>query len=58
MDERAHMAKLNIEHYRGKLLTEKDEAVRQQIARLLGEEEAKLTASSDPPENDKKRRKS
>ena len=36
------VARLNIEHYRKLLASEVDEARRQQIARLLAEEEAKL----------------
>ena len=36
------VAHLNIEHYRKLLANEVDEARRQQIARLLAEEEAKL----------------
>jgi hypothetical protein len=36
------VARLNIEHYRKLLANEVDEARRQQIARLLAEEEAKL----------------
>jgi hypothetical protein len=38
------VARLNIEHFQKKLATETDEAKRQQILRLLAEEEAKLTA--------------
>ncbi len=38
------VARLNIEHFQKKLATETDEARRQQILRLLAEEEAKLTA--------------
>jgi hypothetical protein len=38
------VARLNIEHFRKKLATETDETRRQQIVRLLAEEEAKLTA--------------
>ncbi len=52
MDQRTYIAQLNIEHYRRKLLTEQDDATRQQIARLLAEEEAKLAALNDPPGKD------
>ena len=38
------VARLNIEHFQRKLATETDEAKRQQILRLLAEEEAKLAA--------------
>jgi hypothetical protein len=38
------VARLNVEHFQKKLETETDEARRQQILRLLAEEEAKLTA--------------
>jgi len=52
MDQRAYIAQLNIEHYRRKLLTEQVDATRQQIVRLLAEEEAKLAALTDPPGKD------
>ena len=58
MDQRAYIAKLNIEHYRRKLLTERDEAIRRQIVRLLAEEEAKFAALSDPPKKNKEKDKS
>jgi len=38
------VARLNIEHFQKKLENETDETRRQQIRRLLAEEEAKLTA--------------
>jgi hypothetical protein len=57
MDQRVFIAQLNIEHYREKLLSEKDGATRRQIARLLAEEEAKLVALSDPPGNNKEKDK-
>jgi hypothetical protein len=38
------VARLNIEHFRKKLAAETDETRRQQIVRLLAEEEAKLRA--------------
>jgi hypothetical protein len=38
------IAQLNIEFYRQKLATEKDETKRQSLLRLLAEEEAKLAA--------------
>ena len=44
MDERIIIAQLNIEHYRRKLATEQVEQRRQQLARLLAEEETKLAA--------------
>ena len=37
------VARLNIEHYRKLLANETDETMRQMLARLLAEEEAKLT---------------
>ncbi len=49
MDQRIFVARLNIEHYRQKLATELDEATRQQVVGLLFDEEAKLTALTDPP---------
>jgi hypothetical protein len=48
------VARLNIEHFQKKLATETDATRRQQILRLLAEEEAKLTAL----ESQKKRRRS
>jgi hypothetical protein len=53
MDQRIFITQLNIEHYRQKLLTEQVEERRQQIARLLAEEEAKLAALTDPPGEEK-----
>ncbi len=50
VNQRIFVTKLNIEHYRRKLLTERREEVRQRIAQLLAEEEAKLTALDPPPE--------
>ncbi len=58
MDQRVFIAQLNVEHYRQKLLSEKDGATRRQIARLLAEEQAKLAALSDPPGNNKEKNKS
>ena len=43
------IARLNISHYKMKLVTEQDEAKRQILLRLLAEEEAKLAALDDPP---------
>ena len=43
------VAKLNIEHYRRLLETETDETRRQNLLRLLAEEEAKV-ADPRPPE--------
>lgn len=51
MDQRVFIAQLNIEHFRRKLATEKDEETRQTIIRLLAAEEAKLTALNDPPDS-------
>ena len=42
MDQCVYVARMNIEHFRRKLLTEQDEKTRQQIIHLLAEEEAKL----------------
>ena len=57
MDQRVYIAQLNIEHFRGKLLSEKDDAKRRQIARLLAEEEAKLKALSNRPGDKKEKDK-
>jgi hypothetical protein len=43
------IARLNISHYKMKLVTEQDEAKRQILLRLLAEEEAKLAALDGPP---------
>jgi hypothetical protein len=55
MDQRIFIARLNIEHYRRKLLTEQHEATRQRITCLLAEEEAKLAALSNSPKGDKEK---
>jgi PAS domain-containing protein len=44
MDQRIFIAQLNIEHYRRRLDGDLDDAHRRVIERLLGEEEAKLSA--------------
>jgi hypothetical protein len=44
------IARLNIEHFRKKLVTEQDEMKRQTLMRLLVEEQAKLAALDNPPE--------
>lgn len=44
------VVRLNIEHFRGKLATETDEAKRKVIARLLAEQEALLATLKDAPE--------
>lgn len=49
MDQRIIIAQLNIEHYRRKLATEQVEERRQQLARLLAEEETKLAALTGLP---------
>jgi hypothetical protein len=54
MDQGVIIARLNIEHFRRKLVAEKHEGTRQTIIRLLAEEEAKLAALSDPPGEKKK----
>jgi hypothetical protein len=54
MDQRKTISRLNIEHFRRKLLTEQDEATRHRIVQLLAEEEAKLAALNDPMEEQKK----
>ena len=51
------IARLNISHYKMKLVTEQDEAKRQIVLRLLAEEEAKRVALADPP-NRKRRENS
>lgn len=43
------IARLNIAHFREKLATEQDPKSRQTLLRLLAEEEAKLAALNDPP---------
>lgn len=43
------IARANIAHLREKLATERDEAKRQILQRLLAEEEAKLASLDDPP---------
>lgn len=51
------VARLNIEHYQKLLATETDEAKRQTLRRLLAEEEARLAALMDQPDNTKKRKR-
>jgi hypothetical protein len=58
MDQRVLIARLNVEHFRRKLLSEQDETMRQTITRLLAEEEAKLAALSRSPGNDGEKNKS
>jgi len=53
MDET--VARLNIEYFRNKLVTETDEVRRQMILRLLAEEEAKLAALTFPTDGRKRR---
>ena len=48
------IARLNISHYKMKLVTEQDEAKRQILLRLLAEEEAKLAALEDPPKRERR----
>ena len=55
MDQRIFIARLNIEHYRRKLLTEQHEATRQRITGLLAEEETKLAALSNQPRENKEK---
>ena len=43
------IARLNIAHYKVKMVTEQDEAKRKILLRLLAEEQAKLAALEDPP---------
>lgn len=50
------VARLNIEHLRGKLAMEADEVKRQTLRRLLDEEEAKLAALMNPPRDQKNRK--
>ena len=50
VDQRIIIAELNIDHYRRKLATEQVEERRQQLVRLLAEEEAKLAALTRPSE--------
>ncbi len=46
------IAKLNIEHFRRLLASENDEAKRETLARLLAEEEAKLSRlEAQPPQS-------
>lgn len=58
MDQRVYIARLNIDHFRRRLATETNVAARQQVTRLLAEEEAKLAALSDPPGDNKEKDKS
>ncbi|MDO8877882.1 MAG: hypothetical protein Q8M24_21755 [Pseudolabrys sp.] len=55
MDQRAIIARLNIEHFRRKLADENDEATRQTIMRLIVDEEARLAALDDPPDSTSRR---
>ena len=48
------IARLNISHYKMKLVTEQDEAKRHILLRLLAEEEAKLVALDDPPKRERR----
>lgn len=57
MDQRVYIARLNIEHYRRKLLAEQDETARLRIMQQLAEQETKLAALTDPPGKEKKRYK-
>ncbi len=47
-DQRVYVARLNIEHFRRKLATEQDAALRQTLLGLLAEEEAKLAGFTTP----------
>ena len=49
------VARLNIEHLRKRLATETDETRRQQLLRVLAEEEAKLSMLMNPPQERKRR---
>lgn len=42
MDQGVYVAQMNIEHFRRKLLEERNETTRRQIVQLLAAEEAKL----------------
>ncbi|HML13478.1 MAG TPA: hypothetical protein VK456_09250 [Xanthobacteraceae bacterium] len=48
------IARLNIEHFRKRLVTETDETTRQTLLRLLAEEEAKLAAGMQGPPGERK----
>jgi hypothetical protein len=48
------VARLNVEYFRKKLATERDEAKRQTMLRLVAEEEAKLAAPTVPPKQQKR----
>jgi hypothetical protein len=50
VDQRAVIAKLNVEHFRRLLATESEGPKRQTLLQLLAEEEAKL-AALDPLDN-------
>jgi len=54
MDQRVAIVRLNIEHFRRKLVTENDAAKRQTIMKLLAEEEAKLEGLNNQPLTEKK----
>ncbi len=49
MDQGVYVAQMNIEHFRRKLLEEKNEMTRQQIVQLLAAEEAKLASLIQAP---------
>jgi hypothetical protein len=53
MDQRIAVARLNIEHFRRQLAAEPDGPRRQTLLRLLAEEQAKLAALTDPPDEKK-----
>ena len=47
------VARLNIEHYRARLVEEKDETTRRTLRRLLDEEERKLALLLEAEQNQK-----
>jgi hypothetical protein len=49
VDQRIFIAQLNIEHFRTRLSSESDDAMRRHIERLLAEEEAKLAELQATP---------
>ena len=58
MDQCVYVARMNIEHFRRKLLTEQDEKTRQQIIHLLAEEEAKLVTLTHASDKNREKNKS
>jgi len=54
MEQRAMIARLNIERYRSKLAVETDEALRRTMIGLLADEETKVAALKEPQKVERK----